>query len=271
MRWMLVCVAVLGCVGAASAQETARFRSRVGAGTVTGTESFTIAATPAGHEVTADITMKRGGGRDVRASRRHLSAAWAPEKYSVEMTGALGNASVTGERKGGVLALAVKTAGRCAGAGHPADAQPRPDGQHARSALPGAAEHDRRQAGGGDGRRPVPVGDRAGHASRRPAPRPARSTGSRSPRRSCCSRSRPCRPRSLRPGGEPAAARLRAGAGRRTGARGIRAGRRRPRRRPVERPAGVTERDVTFKTIDGAPYPGGAVPAGRRAAPRRSW
>ena len=57
----------------------------------------------------ADVALKRGG-TDMRfAFKESLNASWAPEKYGVDMTGALGPASVTAERKGEVMAFAVKT------------------------------------------------------------------------------------------------------------------------------------------------------------------
>jgi len=109
MRFMAFVMAILACAATASGQDANRFRSRVGAGTISGTETFTITSTPAGHEVVADVAMKRGA-TDMRfALKETLNAAWAPEKYAVDMTGALGNASVTAERKGDVLAFAVKT------------------------------------------------------------------------------------------------------------------------------------------------------------------
>ncbi len=109
MRWISLGMAMVCCAAVASAQETGRFRSRVGAGTVSGTESFTITQTPAGHEVVADVAMKRGGADMRFALKESLNSSWAPERYAVELTGALGNASVTAEHKGDVLAFAVKT------------------------------------------------------------------------------------------------------------------------------------------------------------------
>jgi dienelactone hydrolase len=109
MRWLMLGTAILFCSAPASAQETVRFRSRVGAGTVSGTEEFRIASTAAGHEVTGTIAMKRGGNEMTFTFRQVLTADWATEKYSVEMTGAMGAATVTAERKGDALAFAVKT------------------------------------------------------------------------------------------------------------------------------------------------------------------
>jgi dienelactone hydrolase len=110
MRALMLTVAALAVVSmTASAQETAHFRSRVGAGTISGTESFTIADTPSGHDVSATITMKRGGGEMNFTLSESLDAGWAARRYSIDMTGALGSASATAERKGDLLALAVKT------------------------------------------------------------------------------------------------------------------------------------------------------------------
>lgn len=110
MRVLMMAVVALAAVSTIiSAQETARFRSRVGSGSISGTEAFTIADVPSGHEVSATITMKRGGAESNFKLRQALDAGWATERYSVEMTGSLGSASVTAERKGESLAFAVKT------------------------------------------------------------------------------------------------------------------------------------------------------------------
>lgn len=109
MRSMLFVLAIICCATAASAQEPARFRSRVGAGVIAGTETFTITSSATGHEVAGDITMKRGAADTHFVFKQTLSPGWTPERYSIEMTGALGTASVTAERKGAVLALALKT------------------------------------------------------------------------------------------------------------------------------------------------------------------
>ncbi|HEY3383937.1 MAG TPA: alpha/beta fold hydrolase [Vicinamibacterales bacterium] len=91
------------------AQETNRFRSRVGTGTVSGTEEFTIVRTAAGYDVSATIAMKRGAAGTAFTLRESLTPDWTPEKYAVEMSGAMGAASVSADRKGEILALAVKT------------------------------------------------------------------------------------------------------------------------------------------------------------------
>jgi dienelactone hydrolase len=110
MRCLLMMgMAVVVVSTLASAQDTARFRSRVGAGTISGSEQFTIVDTASGHEVTGKIAMKRGGADMNFTLRQLLTADWATEKYSLEMTGALGGATVTAERKGEALAFAVKT------------------------------------------------------------------------------------------------------------------------------------------------------------------
>jgi len=109
MRWNLFFVAVLSCASAAWAQETATFRARVGAGTVLGTESYTLRSSPAGHEVTAGISMKRGASEARFVFKENLSPAWLPEQYTLEMTGDLGTGTAVAERKGDVLALTVKT------------------------------------------------------------------------------------------------------------------------------------------------------------------
>ncbi len=92
-----------------SAQQTAQFRSRAGGGLVSGTESYTIADTPSGHEVTATVAVKRGGAQTDFTLQESLDAGWAAVKYLVEVTGATGNATATAERKGDSLLLAVKT------------------------------------------------------------------------------------------------------------------------------------------------------------------
>jgi hypothetical protein len=107
--FMMTLVALLGVSMMASAQETAKFRSRVGEGTISGTESFTITDTPSGHEVSATITMKRGGGESNVTVHQLLDADWATVRYAVEVTGAQGQASARAERKGDTLSLALKT------------------------------------------------------------------------------------------------------------------------------------------------------------------
>lgn len=110
MRTLTMAVAGLVMASmAASAQETAQFRSRVGGGTITGSESFTITGTPSGHEVSAQITMKRGGAESTFTLRESLDPGWASQRYSIEMSGSLGSASASAERKGDSIALSVKT------------------------------------------------------------------------------------------------------------------------------------------------------------------
>jgi uncharacterized protein len=111
MRWILSLVVALASVVSASAQETATFRARVGAGRVSGTETYTISSTASAHEVAAEITMRPGGTEAHFVFKETLNGAWEPVNYRVEMSGGLGNATATAERKGSVLALAVKTPG----------------------------------------------------------------------------------------------------------------------------------------------------------------
>ena len=56
--------------------------------------------------------MKRGGGESDVTLHESLDAGWAALKYAVEVTGAMGSASATAERKDDTLALAVKIARR---------------------------------------------------------------------------------------------------------------------------------------------------------------
>lgn len=107
-KWLIVGAAVLFAAVSAGAQETVRFRSRVGSG-LTGTERFTISDSASGHRVEATITMKRGATDTGFALQQTLAADWATETYSVEMSAGLGNAAATAERKGDSLALAVRT------------------------------------------------------------------------------------------------------------------------------------------------------------------
>jgi dienelactone hydrolase len=102
-------VALMAMSTAASAQDTAQFTSRVGGGTISGTESYTISDKASGHQVSARIVMKRGGSESTFTLEESLDAGWASQKYSIDMTGSLGSASATAERKGDSLALAVKT------------------------------------------------------------------------------------------------------------------------------------------------------------------
>ena len=109
MRTSIVAIAVLLPAVLAFGQDSVRFRSRVGAGTVAGTEEFTITSTASGHQVAGSIAMKRGGADLNFKFRQSLTADWATETYSMEMTGAMGVAAVTAERRGDMLAFAVKT------------------------------------------------------------------------------------------------------------------------------------------------------------------
>ncbi len=102
-------VGMAGFSAGASAQETARFVSRVGGGAISGTESYTIADTPAGRDLTATVTLKRGGSESTLTLRESFDRAWAAERYEVNVSGAMGAASATAERRQNVLALAVKT------------------------------------------------------------------------------------------------------------------------------------------------------------------
>ena len=110
MRSLMITLVALAAVSTmASAQETAKFRTRVGEGTISGTESFTISDTPSGHEVSSSVTMKRGGAESTLTLHESLDAGWATERYAVDTTGPGGSASATAERKGDTLALALKT------------------------------------------------------------------------------------------------------------------------------------------------------------------
>lgn len=110
MRALMLTVAAWVVVSMpASAQQTAQFRGRAAGGTVSGTESFTIAETPSGHEVSSKVTMTRGGAESNFTLTESLDAGWAPLKYSVEVSGTTGSASATAERTGDSIALAVKT------------------------------------------------------------------------------------------------------------------------------------------------------------------
>jgi dienelactone hydrolase len=93
----------------AAAQQTAQFKSRVGAGAISGTESFTITDSPTGHEVSSNLTVKRGGAESSFTLHESLDRDWASQSYSIEMTGSLGSASASAQRKGDFLALSVKT------------------------------------------------------------------------------------------------------------------------------------------------------------------
>ena len=112
MRALMMTVAALIVVSmTASAQEMVQFRSRVGGGTASGAESFTIADTPSGHEVSSKIAVKRGGSETSFTLHESLDAGWAPRTYRVEMSGATGSVTATAERKGDTIALAVKAPG----------------------------------------------------------------------------------------------------------------------------------------------------------------
>jgi fermentation-respiration switch protein FrsA (DUF1100 family) len=106
---LLTGVALIVLSISASAQETAQFRSRAGGGTISGTESFTIASTPSGHEVSAKFTVKRGGAQSDVTLHESLDAGWAALSYAVDVTGTTGSATATAERKGDFLVLARKT------------------------------------------------------------------------------------------------------------------------------------------------------------------
>src|SRR5512135_755768 len=110
MRALILTVTALLVVSlSVSAQETTQFRIRVGGGTISGTESMTVTDTPSGHEVSAKVAIKRGG-TDINLSiQETLDLGWGAVKYSQEVSGGTGSASATAERKGDVLALAVKT------------------------------------------------------------------------------------------------------------------------------------------------------------------
>ncbi len=110
MRALTLTVAAVVVVSmSASAQQTARFRAAAGGGVVSGTESFTIAETPSGHEVSSKVAVKRGGAETNFTLTESLDAGWAPLRYAVEVTGNMGSATATAERKGDLIALAVKT------------------------------------------------------------------------------------------------------------------------------------------------------------------
>ncbi len=255
MRWMSIGVAMLCCASAASGQETARFRSRVGAGVIAGTETFTITNSATGHEIAGDITMKRGAADSRFVFRETLSAAWAPEKYDVDMSGALGTASVTAERKGEVLALVVKTP-----AGSPAkDIPAAPNLVLMDNLVAAPYQVLLNMTGGKPGAVTVVVPfqlatvpgtiEAAGTGAGTLDGKPITATKLLFKVASVTTEIYfdPATTRLLRvfvpaqdaellrqgfvpaPGASPA---------------------------PVQRPAGVTEREVTFKTIDGAPYPG---------------
>jgi len=57
----MLSVLLCGFAAVVSAQDVNTFKVRAGNGIVTGTEQFTIADTPSGHEMSATISMKRGG------------------------------------------------------------------------------------------------------------------------------------------------------------------------------------------------------------------
>jgi uncharacterized protein len=110
MRSLIMTIVALMAVSmTASAQETALFHGRAGGGTISGTESFTIADTPGGHEVSATISMKRGGSESKVTLHEALDAGWGTVRYTVDVTGPQGQASATAERKDDTLALALKT------------------------------------------------------------------------------------------------------------------------------------------------------------------
>ena len=94
---------------AGSAQETQKFRTRVGAGALSATEEFSITNTAAGHELAAKTVMKRAGGETTFTVRETLAPDWTAVHYEIQMTGALGEATVTAERKGDVFAFVAKT------------------------------------------------------------------------------------------------------------------------------------------------------------------
>jgi dienelactone hydrolase len=109
MRQALVACVVLLFAATGSAQEIQKFQMRVGAGATSATEEFSITNTPAGHELTAKSVMKRGGGETTFTLRETLAPDWTAQHYEIEIAGALGQASVTADRKGDVFALAVKS------------------------------------------------------------------------------------------------------------------------------------------------------------------
>ena len=96
---------------AASAQDVERFRLRVGANLVSGTERFSITQTGAGYELTATTTLARGPAEGSFTLRETFAPDWTTETYSLEMTGTLGAASVKGERTGDALAFTVTVSG----------------------------------------------------------------------------------------------------------------------------------------------------------------
>ena len=109
-RWFPALALMLIPVGvAAQTIDTSRFRSRVGAGTMTGTEELSITRTSAGYDVTARIVLKRGGGETTFELREALASDWSALRYRIDMSGALGQVSVTAERKGDVMAFAMTT------------------------------------------------------------------------------------------------------------------------------------------------------------------
>jgi uncharacterized protein len=108
MRWLSFPLVVALSATVASGQEPQRFRSRVGAGVVSGTETFTITSTPSGHEIAGEVAMKRGAADARFVLKETLGPSWTLERYSVDLTGGLGTASATVERKGNGFALSVK-------------------------------------------------------------------------------------------------------------------------------------------------------------------
>lgn len=109
MRQVLLACAVLIVATTGSAQETQKFHTRVGAGTLSAVEEFRITDTATGHELTAKTVMKRGGGETTFTVTETLAPDWTAVRYEIEIAGALGQASVTAERKGDVFAFVTKT------------------------------------------------------------------------------------------------------------------------------------------------------------------
>lgn len=109
MRTTIVTFLLFACATAGFAQDTSRFRIRVGAGTVSGSEDYTITKTQSGYELSGKTLMKRGGTDANFSYRAVLTSEWAPESYVIDMTGGMGTASVTATRKVDVLSFAVKT------------------------------------------------------------------------------------------------------------------------------------------------------------------
>lgn len=109
MRQVLLACAVLMFATTGSAQEAQKFRTRVGAGSLSAVEEFAITNTATGHELSARAVMKRGGGETTFTVRETLAPDWTAVHYEIEMAGALGQATVTAERKGDVFAFAAKT------------------------------------------------------------------------------------------------------------------------------------------------------------------